>query len=93
MGKQKNYGSYSLREWIGLFANPLVSKLADVFSKTPPARQAGLFQCFFWMPIGEGRVTSVERREPYLRFSLAIRAHASHPWFLMLFSKSEESIP
>ena len=51
MGKQKNYGSYSLREWSGLFANPLASKLADVFSKTPPARQAGLVQCFFWMLI------------------------------------------
>ena len=51
MGKQKNYGSYSLREWSGFFANPLASKLADVFSKTPPARQAGLVQCFFWMLI------------------------------------------
>ncbi len=51
MGKQKNYGSYSLREWSGLFANPLASKLADVFSKTPPSRQAERVPCFFWMPI------------------------------------------
>ena len=41
MGKQKNHGIYSLREWSGFFANPLAIKLADVFSKTPLSRQAG----------------------------------------------------
>jgi len=51
MGKQKNHGVYSLREWSGVFANPLTSELADVFSKTPPSRQAGLAPCFFRMPI------------------------------------------
>jgi hypothetical protein len=51
MGKQKNHGVYSLREWSGFFANPLASKLPDVFSKTPPSRQAGRAPCFFWMPI------------------------------------------
>jgi hypothetical protein len=44
MGKQKNHGVYSLREWSGFFANPRASKLADVFSKNPPARQAGRAQ-------------------------------------------------
>jgi hypothetical protein len=51
MGKQKNHGVYSLREWSGFFANPLASKLPDVFSKTPPSRQAGRAPCFFWTPI------------------------------------------
>ena len=51
MGKQKNHGVYSLCEWSGVFANPLASELADVFSKTPPSRQGGLVPCFFWMPI------------------------------------------
>ena len=51
MGKQKNHGVYSLREWSSLFANPLASELADVFSKKPPSRQAGCAPLFFWMPI------------------------------------------
>ena len=51
MGKQKNHGVYSPREWSGFFANLLASKLADVFSKTPPSRQAGRAPCFFWTPI------------------------------------------
>ena len=51
MGKQKNHGVYSLRKWSGCFANPLASKLPDVFSKTPPSRQAGRAPCFFWTPI------------------------------------------
>jgi hypothetical protein len=51
MGKQKNHEAYSLREWSSLFANPLASKLADVFSKNPPSRQAGRAPLFFWMPI------------------------------------------
>jgi hypothetical protein len=33
------------------FCKPLASKLADVFSKTPPSRQARRVPCFFWMPI------------------------------------------
>jgi hypothetical protein len=51
MGKQKNHGVYSLRKWSGFFSNLLASELADVFSKTPLARQAGHAPCFFWMPI------------------------------------------
>ena len=51
MGKQKNHEAYSLREWSSLFANPLASKLADVFSKNPPSRQAGRAPLIFWMPI------------------------------------------
>jgi hypothetical protein len=51
MGKQKNHGVYSLRKWSGFFSNPLASKLPNVFSKTPPSRQAGHAPCFFWMPI------------------------------------------
>ena len=51
MGKQKNHGVYSLHEWSSFFANSLASKLADVFSKTPPSRQAGRAQLFFWKPI------------------------------------------
>jgi hypothetical protein len=50
MGKQKNHGVYSLREWSSIFANSLASKLADVFSKTPPSRQAGRAPCFFLKP-------------------------------------------
>jgi hypothetical protein len=51
MGQQKNHGVYSLRERSSFFANSLASKLADVFSKTPPSRQAGRAPLFFWMPI------------------------------------------
>ena len=51
MGKQKNHCVYSLREWSSFFANLLVSKPADVFSKNPPSRQAERAPLFFWMPI------------------------------------------
>jgi hypothetical protein len=36
----------SLREWCGIFANPLASELADVFSKTPPPGLSGFVPCF-----------------------------------------------
>jgi len=50
MGQQKNHGDYSLREWSSLFANPLASKLADVFKKKPPSQQSGRAPLFFWIP-------------------------------------------
>jgi hypothetical protein len=46
MGKQKNHGGYSLREWSGLFANPLTSKLAVVFSKTRHPGKPGVPRAF-----------------------------------------------
>jgi hypothetical protein len=60
---QKNHEVYSLRKWSSLFANLLASKLADVFSKKPPSRQAGRAPLFFWMPIlGDFFISRKERK-------------------------------
>ncbi len=61
--KQKKHGVYSLREWSGIFANPHARDLADVFSKTPPSRQAGRAPCFFWTPILGNFFTSRNARK------------------------------
>ena len=54
MGRQKNHGGYSLREWSGLFANPLTSKLAVVFSKTRHPGKPGLPRAFSGCRLGRG---------------------------------------